>query len=209
MLYSLDIETYTGEGDGLNPFNPTTRITSASIYYGPESGDGPEGVFSLDDPNERRLIWSIDDFFASRETPSGTIVTWGGANFDGPFLSTRSMMLGLSIGLEMMPTNDRPWKYGPCAGHNSGYLISWWGHDHVDVSYSYVDLARKAGVSASLKPVSRLMGLNPIEVDRERMEALTVAERTAYNVSDVEMTYRLALLTPDLKSRCDSLEWER
>ncbi len=137
VLYNLDIETYTGENDGLNPFNPTTRITSVAIYYGPLSGDGPEGVVSLDDPNERRLIRSVDDFLMDGETDPGIIVTWGGANFDGPFLATRSQMLGLRIGLELKPVSTRPWKYGPCQGHESGYLLAWGSHDHVDVSYPY------------------------------------------------------------------------
>ncbi len=70
-----------------------------------------------------------------------------------------------------------------------------------------VEVATRAGISSGLKPVSRLMGLHPIEVDRERMESLTVAERSAYNTSDVEMTYRLALLVPDLAEQRDSIEW--
>lgn len=209
MLYDLDFETFTGDGHGLDPTYPTTRITSVSIYFGPSvAGAGPEGVLALDDPNEKRLLRAVDEFFMDSSTEPGIVVTWNGSGFDGPFYSTRAERHGLTHGLRLQPTHLRPSKYGPITGHDSEYLLAWGPHDHADIYHAYIPMAKAAGISASLKPVGRLMGLDPIEVDRERMELLTVAERTAYNVSDGETTYRLALKLRNLRHIVDSLDWK-
>jgi DNA polymerase elongation subunit (family B) len=179
-----------------------------AIYFGPSvEGAGPEGVISLDDPKEERLLIAVNDFFMDAETDPGIIVTWNGAGFDGPVYQTRAERYGLRHNLRLQPTKLRPSKYGPCAGHETEYLLAWGPHDHADICYAYEPIAEAAGISKSLKPVARLMGLNPIEVDRERMELLTVAERTAYNVSDGEMTYRMALMLSNLRQIVDSRDW--
>ena len=48
-------------------------------------------------------------------------------------------------------------------------------------------------LACGLKPMAKLVGLEPIEVDRERMHLLTDAERQAYVASDAEVTRALII----------------
>lgn len=204
-IYALDLETCTNPGDGLDPTNPLTRITSAAIFFGPAKGvDGPEGSVVFDDPDEARLLRSLNAWFCDESTEPGLIVTWNGANFDIPFLLTRSAFLGVELDLQAQLSELRAPKYGPCRGHAGGYVANWGPHDHADVWPSFIEIANRAGIKTGLKPVANYFGYNPIVVDRQQMESLTVPERCAYNISDVEVTYRLALLADDLDARRDS-----
>ena len=193
MLYALDLETYTGDGGGLDPTVASTRITSAAIFC-------DDGAVVFDDLDEARLLRALNAWFADPATSSGTIVTWNGANFDLPFLLTRAAHCGVELDLRAEVHETRKPKYSTCPGHDGGYVASWGPHDHVDLMYAYRAYADEHGLRCGLKPMARHFGHNPIEVSRTDMEALTVAERCAYNVSDVEVTYHLA-------ARIDITDW--
>jgi DNA polymerase elongation subunit (family B) len=211
MLYALDLETDTLKGDGLNPTNPLTRITSAAICFGPSIEEGaipgvtqPMGSVVFNDPNEARLLRSLDAWLTEEGTERGTIVTWNGANFDIPFLITRAKLHGLTLGLEAYVSDEREPKYGPCKGHVGGYIASWKGHDHADIWPAFAAHAKKLGIKSGLKPVAESFGYSPIIVDRARMHELSMAELCAYNISDVEVTYHLALRAPNFEDYLDS-----
>ena len=213
MLYALDLETDTKDGDGLNPTNPLTRITSAAVFFGhdrdavgvdAEKARGAEGAFVFDDPSEARLLRSLNEWLLDATTVPGLIVTWNGAHFDIPFLLTRATFCGVPLGLDAQVHPAREAKYPPLTGHLGGYVAAWGPHDHADIMHAFREEAHAAGIRAGLKPVARHYGMAPIEVDRADMEKLSVAERSAYNLSDVEVTYRLALQVADLTPWRDS-----
>jgi len=194
VFYALDLETNTNPGDGLDPTNPLTTITSAAVYFGPRANEtGPEGSIVFDDPNEARLLRSLNAFFADPDTTPGVIVTWNGANFDIPFLLTRSKFCEVTLDLTALVHESRKPKYSACKGHSGGYIAAWGDNDHADIWPVFIPVAEKNNMKSGLKPMAKHFGFNPIEVKREEMDKLTVAERLAYNVSDVEVTYRLAL----------------
>jgi len=207
MIYALDLETCTNPGDGLDPTNPLTRITSAAIFFGPAKGfAGAEGSIVFDDPSEARLLRSLNDWLSDPATTPGLIVTWNGANFDIPFLITRSEMHGVELDLQAAICEARAPRYSACKGHVGGYAASWGPHDHADIWPAFQEVAKAAGIKSGLKPVANYFGYDPIVVDREKMESLSVPERCAYNISDVECTYRLALLAENLEDYLDSTQ---
>jgi DNA polymerase elongation subunit (family B) len=205
QFIGFDIETDTsgimsnGEPMGLDPRE--TKITSAALR-------GNDFLVVFDDPCEGRLLRSVNTFLMDTATEPSIIATWNGSNFDMPFFYYRSRLLGVETDLRMKETTDlRPAKYRVCPGFNGGLFAQWGPHDHVDISYVYKDLAEANGVKHSLKPVAIAYGLHPIEVNTERMQILSVAERAAYNASDSEITHTLAglagragLITPWLDS---------
>ena len=195
--YALDIET-----EGLDPTEH--KITTVAMY-----GNGASMV--IEDSDEAFLIQAGLDWLES-QAPS-TIVTWNGSCFDGPFLYLRSNGVGFGVkqlrsdGLlrsSIVNLNQNESivpKYGPLAEFGQfGYDLDFCEgqHGHVDLAYAFKDWAEVNGVIWSLKPVARAMGLKVIEVDREQMESLSVAERMAYNLSDVVATYDLAVLAEQM-----------
>jgi len=202
IIYALDFETSTNPGDGLNPTNPLTSITSAAIFFGPLDANDtsvPTGAFAFDDPVEERLLLTVRDFFQSPWTKPGTIVTWNGASFDIAFLITRAAMHNIPLfQFQAVVHPDRKPKYGALKGHTGGYALNWGKHTHADIWTAYNDIAANAGIKAGLKPVAELLGLNPVKVDASNMESLTIRERMDYNTSDVQVTYQLATMLADL-----------
>jgi DNA polymerase elongation subunit (family B) len=212
-LYALDIETCTNPGDGLNPTNPLTRITSVSVLYGPDDKDlSPTGAVIFDDKNESRLLRSLDAWMTDKDTEPGLIITYNGANFDIPFLLTRSDINDVALGISAKVHSARRGPYGVRKGHAGGYIVKWetktTPHDHVDIWLPYIKIAKAAGIKAGLKVIAKHYGYTPIEVDRNEMASLSVAQRAAYNLSDVEVTYELAKRLPDLYSFSDTLLFE-
>lgn len=181
-LYALDIETTGLEW-------PTSRITTVALY-------SPSVSLVIEDADEARLIRRLAEHLG--DLAAGTICTWNGAVFDGPFLARRTTVLGLGQWFELAPDPSIVPKYEPQPGfapigHHpafpaAGHLV----HRHLDVAYRWRGWAAANDVRWSLKPVARANGIDVIEVDREHMEALSAAERMAYNLSDVVATYRLA-----------------
>jgi hypothetical protein len=53
------------------------------------------------------------------------------------------------------------------------------------------DVGRVLGISCSLKAIARVVGLTPVEVDRERIHELGSAELDAYVASDARLTRML------------------
>ena len=196
VIYALDFETNTKPpGDGLDPTNPATFITSAAVYYGPllPDSDEPEGIISFVDPIETRLLITLRDFFESPWTKPGAIVTWNGAAFDIPFLISRAERCQVPLfQFDARVTEERKPKYKALKGHLVGYAFQWKKHTHADIWTAFNEIAANAGIKAGLKPVSEYLGLNPIKVDASKMELLTLLENAAYNSSDVHVTFKLA-----------------
>lgn len=181
-LYAFDIET-----TGLSYTD--SRVTTVAIY-------SPDVSFVIEDRDERRLIEALRERLAS--LPAGVVCTWNGAVFDGPFLAGRSRRLGLGdwfrfrIDREIIPKYEPQPGFSPEGLHPLFPAAGGENHDHLDVAYLWQDWAKATGTKWSLKPIARANGIDAIEVDREHMESLSVAERMAYNLSDVVATYRLA-----------------
>jgi DNA polymerase elongation subunit (family B) len=202
MLMAWDIETCTNPGDGLDPTNPLTRITSIAVYFGPlnPESEEPEGAVAFDDPREDRLIRCFRDFMQDPSTPASILADWNGANFDVPFLVTRAAMHEIPLfKFNAVGVPERKGSYGPCKGHKSGYALQWGKHDHADIWPSYREYAKQMDLrgptgkpTSGLKPVAKSFGIEMTEVDREKMELLSVSERASYNISDVFGTFRLA-----------------
>jgi hypothetical protein len=83
--------------------------------------------------------------------------------------------------------------HGPLAGHAGAYRASWYGHHHVDAYRVYrSDVGRVLRVSCSLKSIARVVGLTPVEVDRERIHELPASVLDAYVASDARLARLLA-----------------
>src|SRR4029450_12595421 len=81
---------------------------------------------------------------------------------------------------------------GPVRGHQSPYRAGWYAHGHVDAYRMYrSDVGRVLGISCSLKVIARLVGLVPIEVDRERIHELSREVLDAYVASDARRARQL------------------
>ena len=67
---------------------------------------------------------------------------------------------------------------GPLPGHSGAYRATWYGHGHLDAYRVYRgDVGRVLRISCSLKSIARLVGLAPVEVDRERIHELAPGRR--------------------------------
>jgi uncharacterized protein YprB with RNaseH-like and TPR domain len=194
MLIGFDIETDTsgvcpdGERTGLDP--RYTRVISAAVW----SDLG--GEFFVHE-NEQTLLRQIDSWFRATANvfPGGTVLTWNGANFDLPFILTRSQINGIIPGLTTRVSPARPPKYRTCPGYDGGLLGSWYGLDHVDLMYAYKEYAEAHGIRQGLKPVAKELGFDPIEVDASVMQALSDEELREYNLSDVRVTHSIGQVT--------------
>ena len=180
-LYGLDIETDTTV-DGLDP--ATSPVTAVAVAT--EAGDhvltGPEGPMLAD----------LDRLLADL-TP-GLLVTWNGSGFDLPFLADRSRRTGVALSLELWADPVISRSRSGLPGHDTLYRARWFGHRHLDGYRLYrADVGRSLGLSCGLKPLSRLVGLDPVEVDRSRMHDLTDAALRAYVASDARLARQLVL----------------
>jgi hypothetical protein len=180
--YALDIETTGLCWD-------SARITTFAVH-----GDGITAVYESSD--EAQLLAQLRGLLAS--LAPGTVLTWNGAVFDGPFIAGRSRELGLGEWFDLVPDLSITPKYEPQPGYEAIGLhpvfpaSSGAKHNHVDVAYGYwCSWAAEHGVHWGLKPVATAAGVDVIEVDRASMDDLTPPERMAYCLSDVVATYRL------------------
>ena len=180
-LYGLDIETDTST-DGLDP---RTSAVVAVALCGPHGND----VFVGD---EASLLPALDRRL--RSLPPGVLVTWNGSAFDLPFLSDRAARCGARLGLRLQLDPLIPMRRDPLPGHEGAYRAGWYGHGHLDAYRLYrCDVPRALpGVSCSLKAIARLVGLDCIEVDRERIHELSTEELAAYATSDAALARTLA-----------------
>jgi len=180
VIYGLDIETDTTV-DGLDPMRSPVVTAALSTPHADEvfTGSEPEILEALDG----RL----------RGLEAGVLATWNGAAFDLPFLADRAAACGLTLGLRLTPDRTVPPGHDPLPGHAGAYRASWYGHRHLDAYRVYrADVGPLLRVSCSLKAVARLVGLTPVEVDRERIHDLPAAALAAYVASDARLARVLA-----------------
>lgn len=182
QFYGFDIETDTTM-NGLDP-NVAAVVAIAVVT-------AHERYVIMGD--ERDLLCSTDTLLG--ELAPGVIVTWNGAGFDMPFLARRAQLLGLDLGLRITPSIDQ--LVEPRVDERSDrprFRAAWGAHAHLDAFSVYrADVGRTLGLSCGLKPLARLMGYQPIEVDRTRIESLSPDELEAYVASDAELARTLAL----------------
>lgn len=194
-LYGLDIESDTTI-DGLDP--ACSAVVAVAIV-----GEGVEVVIRGPEPE---LLTELDDVIA--RLPIGVLVTWNGARFDLPFLADRAAVSAIPLGLELWTD---PWgqpEGQPLPGHSDvRYRAQWHGHAHLDGYRLYrSDAGRGLGLSCALKNLARLVGLQPVQVDRTRIHELTDDELCAYVASDAYLARelvarrgRVALASADLR----------
>lgn len=173
-LYGLDIETDTSV-DGLDPsVSPIVAVAVATpdgdrVFHGPED-----------------LVLHRTDELMSELDP-GIVVTWNGSGFDLPFLAERARRLGVTLGLDL-------WDDGPERTEPGVVRGRWYAHDHLDGYRLYrADVGRSLGFPCGLKPLSRLVGLAPVEVDRSCIHLLDDAALEAYVASDARLARELVL----------------
>jgi DNA polymerase elongation subunit (family B) len=180
LIYGLDIETDTSV-DGLDPTVSPVVSVALSTPAADEVFAGPEAD----------LLAALDARVRTLEP--GVIATWNGGAFDLPFLADRAAACGLDLGLCLVPDPTVVLHHGPLAGHDGAYRASWYGHRHVDAYRVYrSDVGRVLRVSCSLKSIARVVGLTPVEVDRERIHELPAAVLAAYVASDARLARLLA-----------------
>ena len=174
-VYGLDIETDT-RVDGLDPARSAVVTVALSCT-------GLDEVFTGFEPE---LLEALDRRLASLEP--GVIATWNGASFDLPFLADRARRWGGTLGLDLRADPSLPLHHEPLPGHATAYRAAWYGHGHVDAYRLYrADVGPALRISCSLKSIARLVGLAPIEVDRERIHDLSQEALHAYAASDARL----------------------
>lgn len=183
-LYGLDIETDTSTG-GLDP----TRSAIVAVAV-----SGTEIEVVLDGP-EPLLLKDLDDLIGQLDP--GVIVTWNGGRFDLPFIAHRAASHGVPIGLELIevPTvgvhrlrkpTEPEWLPQP------SFLASWHRHGHLDGYRLFrSDAGQALGLSCGLKNLARLVGLDPVEVDRSEIHLLSDQELAEYVASDARIARQL------------------
>lgn len=165
--YGLDIETDTTV-DGLDP--SLAAVVAVAVA-------GPHGdVVLLGD--EVDLLRRLEGLLRSLEP--GVLVTWNGAGFDLPFLAARAERHGIELGLRLfLPVCER----GPGC-----YTATWGAHAHLDGYRLYrADVGRTLGLSCGLKAMARLVGVTPVEVDRDLIHDLDQADLERYVASDARL----------------------
>lgn len=175
FVYGLDIETDT-RIDGLDPAVASVVTVALSNLAGEEVFRGDEATI-LADVDER----------LSRLDP-GVLATWNGASFDLPFLADRAARYGIPLGLHLRLDPSIPMHHKPLAGHRGAYRAEWYCHGHVDAYRLYRgDVGPALRVSCSLKAIARLVGMTPVEVDRDRIHDLSREALHAYAASDARL----------------------
>ena len=194
-VYGLDIETDTTV-DGLDPASSPIVTVALSTVAADEVFTG----------TEVEILAALDARLA--QLAPGVIATWNGAAFDLPFLADRAAASGVPLGLRLVPDPTVVTSHDPLPGHLGAYRAAWYGHDHVDAYRVYrADVGRVLHVSCSLKAVARLVGLVPVEVDRERIHDLAPADLAAYVASDARLARVLTQRRwPGISRSVDRLE---
>ncbi|MFM7068231.1 MAG: 3'-5' exonuclease, partial [Actinomycetes bacterium] len=166
---------------GLDPQTSAVVAVALTTEAGDEVFTGPEAA----------LLTRLDERLL--ELAPGVIVTWNGATFDLPFLDARAIRLGVALHLRLtedprMAPSDRR---GPL---RHVYRATWGPHRHLDGYRLYrADVGRTLGFPCGLKPMARLVGLQPVEVDRAQIHQLSAAELHDYVASDARLARELVL----------------
>lgn len=202
-IYGFDIETDNSNGHGLNP--QLAAITQISLVT--------ETDTLVFDGDELAVLRGFAAAVTALEP--GLLVGWNSMFFDLPFIVDRSRAyesdgrLDGAQGFILTPQPGLKPKYEPLPGHTGGYSATWVRtlgdgnvaspyavgepHQHLDVSLAYRKHAETAGVKWSLKPVCASLGIDMVELDRERLHTYTAEQVNAYCASDSAGTRELAL----------------
>lgn len=179
-LYGLDIETDTrinGLDASVAAIVAVALATSelCEVFRGPEAS----------------LLTELNE--SLRHLPPGVLVTWNGSSFDLPFIERRAAICNVPLDLHCVdhalprpPSNpELPRRH---------VRARWGHHRHLDGLRLYrSDVGRALPVSCGLKPMSRLVGMQPLQLDAERLHEYTSAEIDAYVASDASMTRALVV----------------
>jgi len=175
IVYGLDIETDTTV-NGLDP--AVARVLTVAL-----SREGYDEVFSGSEP---QILIALDRRLTA--LPTGVLATWNGAAFDLPFLADRADLNGIRLGLRLRLDTSMRMHREPLPGHAGAYRAVWHEHKHLDAYRLYRgDVGPALRVSCSLKSIARLVGLVPLEVDRERVHDLSHEALHAYASSDARL----------------------
>lgn len=183
---AIDIETmplYEG-GSGLNP--EEARVESCGFYGVDALGESVEIVRHIEEyrGEERELLIAVAADvarFAEIE-----LIGWNTSGFDLPFLQRRYSEYRLD------PLGPQIWSTGMTGKYGSPeYDGTWHKATHRDIWREWAPYAEAAGISSSLKPVSRACGIEVIEIDTTKLGTYSTEEVRAYQLSDVVATYTL------------------
>lgn len=175
-LVGFDIETDTASG-GLDP--ETAAVVATAV-----STDSCDEVFTGD---EAELLAKTDHFLST--IPTGYLVTWNGSTFDLPFVARRAELLGIDLGLELSDDPSRGSRHEPDRRAVRG---RWHNLVQLDGYVLYrADVGRSLGLSCGLKPLARLVGMDPVELDREALHLASAEEVDAYVASDARTAAEL------------------
>lgn len=142
------------------------------------------------DGTEADSLADLDQHLAGLEP--GILVTWNGGCFDLPFLSERAVLCGVTLGLRLVHDPLIPGSHQRPQRPAGGYRARWHSHGHLDAYQVFrADVGASMGLSCALKSLARLVGLEVVEVDRQRIHELSDDERSAYVVSDARLARAL------------------
>lgn len=187
--YGLDIETDTT----VNGLDATVAAIVAVAVSTAEEDFVLQG-------EEVQILTDLEELISS--LAPGVLITWNGNYFDLPFIAERAARRGVEMSLQFGPAESSRW---PAARHPRPYACSWGEHRHLDGYQLYrADLGRQFKISCGLKPLSRMLGLSPVEVDRTQIHHLSEQEMHEYVASDARLARELvARRMPLAFAHCD------
>jgi DNA polymerase elongation subunit (family B) len=182
--YGLDIETDTTV-NGLDPTQAEIVAIALTMPYSSVQDvvlTGPEA----------QMLRDLDQLL--QELPPGVLVTWNGAAFDLPFLAERARRAGVPMHLRLAEDPSLDGAGRPSRDGRSAYRASWGAHRHLDGYRLYrADVGRTLGLPCGLKPMAKLVGLEPVEVDREQIHQLSAQDLHEYVASDARLARELVV----------------
>ncbi len=159
---------------------------------GGSGGDGSGDWSMVFDGEEADILRELDEAIAALDP--GVLVTWNGARFDLPFIADRAKHIGVDLGLRLACDHHHRSRHEPLPGHSGGYVASWHAQRHLDAYVVYrSDVGASLGIPCGLKPLSRMLRLSPVEVDRTSIHELSAEELNDYVASDAVLARELAL----------------
>lgn len=143
--------------------------------------------------SEARILAGFK-FWATGLTPDDVVYTWNGGAFDWPYLRHRFMVNDLSPPFVLSSYDDREPKYERLPTSDGVMRVALDSEArHVDVAWAWQRWCRDRGVRWSMKPLAEHLGITPLAAGRgSDVGDMTVTELAAYNLSDVDLTLRLA-----------------
>ncbi len=175
-LVGFDIETDTSRG-GLDP------RTSSVVATALAAGGGDEVILG----DEREILVRTDQRIA--ELGTALLVTWNGSGFDLPFLEHRARILEVELGLS---TTEDPRRLSHREPGRRAVRARWHRMVHLDGYQLYrADVGVTLGLSCGLKPLARLVGLTPVELDRAMLHEEDQDSIARYVASDARIASEL------------------